>query len=122
MVLRLDLAGDPTGGELLRRVRELTVEAYAHQVLPFEKLVEELRPERALSHSPLFQVLFVLQRQDGAALELRGVRADPLPLAGETAKFDLGLAAAVGETRLTLSLEGNRRLLDAPPAARLLRG
>ncbi|HVR07532.1 MAG TPA: condensation domain-containing protein, partial [Thermoanaerobaculia bacterium] len=121
LVLRLDLAGDPTCGELLGRVRELTLDAYAHQDLPFEKLVEELRPERALSHSPLFQAMFVLQRQEELALDLPGIAAAPLRLAAETAKFDLGLAAAAGR-EISLSLEVNRDLFDAATATRLLSG
>jgi amino acid adenylation domain-containing protein/FkbM family methyltransferase len=122
LVLRLDLAGEPTGEELLGRVRELTLAVFAHQELPFEKLVEELRPERSLSHSPLFQVLFLMQQQEEAALELPGVRVDELRLSGDTAKFDLMLGATAREAGLTLSLEFNHDLFDAATAARMLAG
>ncbi|HEU0078553.1 MAG TPA: condensation domain-containing protein, partial [Longimicrobiaceae bacterium] len=92
LVLRLDLAGRPTVREVLRRARETTLGAFAHQDVPFEKLVEELAPGRSLRHTPLFQVMFSLQNQEDGELELGGVATEPLDLAGEAAKFDLNLA------------------------------
>ena len=98
LVLRGDVRGNPSFRELLRRVRETALGAYAHQDLPFEKLVEELQPERDMSRSPLFQVMFALQNAPGEALELEGLRLSGVESAGETAKFEL-----------TLGLAGRRR-------------
>ena len=92
LVLRTDLTGNPTFRELLRRVREVALGAYEHQDVPFEKLVEQLKPERNLSHSPLFQVVFALQNAPAAPLKLEGLTATALAVDNGTAKFDLTLS------------------------------
>jgi amino acid adenylation domain-containing protein len=89
--LRLDVRGEPTFRELLRRVREVAVDAYVHQDVPFEKLVEAVRPRRAANVHPLFQVMFALQNAPVATASLPGVAVEPLRLALGAAKFDLVL-------------------------------
>jgi amino acid adenylation domain-containing protein len=89
--LRTQLSGDLRFRDLLRRVREVTLGAYEHQELPFEKLVEELRPERDLGRAPLFQVLLALQEFPGDLLELPELRSSLWEIETQTAKFDLFL-------------------------------
>jgi amino acid adenylation domain-containing protein len=91
LVLRVDLSGNPSFSELLRRVREVALEAYAHQELPFEKLVEELEPERSLSYSPLFQVMFSLNRAAQTNFGMHGLTLEHLRTESNTSKFDLSV-------------------------------
>ncbi len=91
LVLRTDLSGNPTFRELLSRVREVTMSAYARQDVPFEQLVEELQPQRSLHQNPLFQVVFSLQNAPLQQLELPGLKLSYVNLEVKTARFDLEL-------------------------------
>lgn len=91
LVLRTDLSGNPSFRQLLGRVREVAIGAYSHQDLPFAKLVEVLQPDRTSSHTPLFQVLFVLQNAPMAKLEFSDLTLSPLEINTEKAKFNLAL-------------------------------
>ena len=101
LVLRTDLSGDPGFGDLVERVRQTALGAYDHQSVPFAKLVEELRPERDLRHTPLFQVSFQVLNIPQSPLELPGITLHPLSFAARSAKFDLDLALTDAADRLT---------------------
>jgi amino acid adenylation domain-containing protein len=120
LVLRVELDGEPSFREALRRVREATLGAYEHQEVPFERLVEELQPERSLSHAPLFQVMFVLQEPAGAGGGLPGLELRRVSAAGRTSKFDLTLALARHPGGLAGSLEYASDLFDRDTARRML--
>jgi amino acid adenylation domain-containing protein len=120
LVIRADLGGDPSFAEILARVREASLGAFAHQEMPFERIVEELHPERSLSHSPLFQAMFVLQNAPGAVLEIPGLTAVPFEAEGVAAKFDLTLSLADTEEGLAGGMEYRTSLFDAATVRRLL--
>jgi amino acid adenylation domain-containing protein len=119
LALRADLSGDPSFREMVARVRETTLGAFAHQELPFEKLVEELRPGRSRSHSPLFQVLVVFQNTPGGSLEMKGLRALPVEPACRHAKFDLSLHLEEAPEGLRGQIEYATDLFDAETAGRI---
>ncbi len=121
LVLRGDLSGDPTFRELVARTREAALGAYAHQDLPFEKLVDEVQPERDLSRNPLFQVMFALQNAPGSELELPGLRLTWEPPKSGTSKFDVMLWAQERGGELDACFEYNTDLFDAPTIHRLER-
>jgi amino acid adenylation domain-containing protein len=124
LVLRTDLSGDPGFGDLVDRVRQTALGAYDHQSVPFAKLVEELRPERDLRHTPLFQVSFQLLNLPQSPLELPGITLHPLSFAARAAKFDLDLALIDAGDRLSGVLDGvldyNADLFDATTLERFL--
>jgi amino acid adenylation domain-containing protein len=119
LVLRTDLGGDPPFRELLARVRAVAAGAYAHQDLPFETLVQEIDPERQLSHNPLFQVMFLLQNAPMPELSVSGLKLSPLAVGGGTSKFDLSLHFWEAEPELVGYFEYNTDLFDRATVARL---
>ena len=120
--LRTRLDGDPTFGELVERVKDASLGAYAHQDMPFERLVEELRPERSLSHNPLFQVLFSLQNAPRQAFELSGLQLKPLGgVTGTTSKFDISVFLLEDANGRSGRIEYNTDLFDEATIDRMVR-
>jgi len=119
LVLHTDLSGDPDFVELLGRVREVTLGAYAHQDLPFDKLVEALRPERDPSRTPLFQLKIVMQNAPMPALELPGLTLTSEEVGGGTAKFDLTLFLEETGQGLGCTWQYNSDLFEAATVRRL---
>jgi Condensation domain len=120
LVLRTTLSGNPSFRELMARVREVALGAYDHQDLPFETLVEKLNPNRDLSHSPLFQVMFAHQNVPMEPFELPGLTVSPVETNNDTAKFDLSLYTRDETHRLKASLEYNTDLFDAATIKRMM--
>jgi amino acid adenylation domain-containing protein len=119
LVMRTDLSGNPDFRELVRRVRDTSLEAYDHQDLPFEKVVEELQPERSLSYAPLFQVLFALQNAPTSDFKLPGLEFESFAFERKTSKFDLSLYASEDAGRVTFSFEYNTDLFDPTTIERM---
>ncbi len=119
LVLRQSFAGDPELGQLLARSREVTLAAYAHQDLPFERLVAELGGQRNLAVTPLFQVLLVLQNTPLAERRLAGLTMTPVEIDPGMTKFDLQLSLESRGPAVTGALEYNGDLFDASTAERL---
>ncbi len=120
LALRADLSANPSFLELLRRVREVALGAYAHQDIPFERLVEELAPQRDLSRAPIVQVSLVLQDSRRPILELHGLTVDPMDVHNGTSKFDLSLTLVPGAAGTQASVEYSTDLFDAATMTRLL--
>ncbi len=120
LAFRGDLSGDPSFRELIARARKTALDAYEHQDLPFEKLVEELNPDRDLSRSPLFQVMFAFQTMPGNLLALPGLGVSPVELGGETAKFDLTLSVREAADALTATVEYSTDLFEPATVHRML--
>ena len=122
ILLRMSVAGDPSFTELLGRVRDTTLDALSHEQLPFEKLVEEMAPDRSLAHAPLAQVLYLYGSVTERPPELPGITARCRALTTGTAKLDLALfAGATDDQAMTLTAEYSTDLFDPPWAGRFLR-
>jgi amino acid adenylation domain-containing protein len=119
LVLRTRWTGDPAFPELLAAVRQTALEAFRHQEVPFERVVEELAPRRDPSRTPLFQVLFTLQNPERGTLELPGLTLAPIPSSGGTAKFDLTLSLGEGPSGMLGTWEYDRDLFEATTVERL---
>ncbi len=119
LVLRSDVYADATFNSLLAQSKATLVGAYAHQQMPFEQLVERLKPERSSSYSPLFQVMLVLQNNDEVSLDLPGIKLRPLAPAYTVAKYDLTLSVTECSDGLRLAWEYNVDLFEADTIQRM---
>ncbi len=122
LVIRTDLTGSPTFTQLLQRVRENASRAYDNQDLPFEQLVEELQPERYMSHNPLFQVMMVMENVPKPAVELdkKDLQISNAPIFSGSAKFDIWLALAQTDQVMYCNIEYSTDLFEDDTIQRLL--
>ncbi len=119
LVLRTDLSGNPSFEELLHRVKNVTLAAYEHQDLPFERLVEELQPERDLSRNPIIQVWFNMLNLANSPLQMVGLEIESLPFAETTSKFDLSLYVTEKTDGIELRFLYNTLLFNSETIQRL---
>ncbi|PTL74997.1 non-ribosomal peptide synthetase [Vitiosangium sp. GDMCC 1.1324] len=120
LVMRAKVRGEEPFRELLRQVKEMALGAFAHQEVPFEKLVEELKPARDTRRTPLFQVVFVLQNAPLGELSLPGLTLQPLGVEGRTAKYELTLSLTETPGGLEGGVEYNTDLFDAETVDRMM--
>ncbi len=118
VAMRVDVSGNPTSREFLQRVKQVSLGAYAHQDLPFERLVKELQPER--THNPLFQVMFVLQSEEILPLQLPGLKAEHFRIDNVMANFDLTLDIVEKDDELVCLFESNAGLFESDTIERML--
>ncbi|HYX27924.1 MAG TPA: amino acid adenylation domain-containing protein [Pyrinomonadaceae bacterium] len=120
LVLRTDLSGAPTFREVLARVRATVMAAFCHQDVPFEKLVEELNPERKANRSPLFQVMFSFQNMPEPELAVNGTKFTTIKIDNDAAKFDLTLEVDETPDAISISFEYAKDLFAAATINRML--
>ena len=120
LIVRTNLSGNPSFQQLLSRVHSVTLEAYAHQDLPFEHLVEELQLEWNMSHAPLVQVMFHFNDAPNQAAEIQGLKVDNIQVVGGTAEFDLTLEIVEKAEGLSCLFTYNTDLFDATTIERML--
>lgn len=121
LVMRQDMSANPTFTELLARTREMTLAAYSNKDLPFERLVEELQPQRDLSRSPLFQVMLIFQNAPIPDKDPEGLHLIPLNLHGGSALFDLTLTIVETEQGMSAAMEYNRDIFEAATISEMLK-
>src|SRR5437667_9364509 len=120
LAMRASVSGELTLRDLLSRVKEVALGAYAHQDLPFERLVKELQPERTLAHHPLFQVMFVLQSEEIQPLQLKGLEVEHFRVGNIMANFDLTLDIVERDEQLVCLFESNADLFESETIERLM--
>lgn len=121
LAVRTDLSGNPTFREIVGRVREGLLESYAHQEVPFPKIVQDLQPERSATHNPIVQVLFVMQNVPGAKRELAGLQLEPFEVQVVTSKFDMAVFVAERQEELSGYWIYSTELFDQSTIQRMVR-